>query len=286
MVSRSSILKALIYSDIFDFPLKKEEIRKFLIGKKISKESFEKELKSLVSQATPLGCNRKFYYLLGREKIVERRIERKIESKKKLKLAKKIIKKLSFVPTVLLVGISGGLALENSKEKDDIDLFVITRLNTLWITRLLLVLLLIIMGQYRGRGKKESQKICLNMLIDEDALVFHRDRQNLYTAHEIVQLKPIFDRNDTYRRFIYANKWVSKFLPNAVRRFKKRKNPLFVIHNSLFFFEKLAKFIQLIYMKRHRTREVISDHFLAFHPHEYKNYALKEYNKRLKQHEV
>lgn len=281
MASNSSILKTLVYSDIFDFPLTKEEIWKFLIGKKIDKKTFEKEL-----EATPLGCNSKFYFLSQREEIVEKRNKKKEISQEKIKIAKKIIEKLSFVPTVLLIGISGGLALENSKEKDDIDLFVITRLNTLWITRLLLVLLLILMGQYRGRGKKESQKICLNMLISEKALMFEKDRQNLYTAHEIVQLKPIFNRSNTYKKFITANHWVKKFLPNAVgritnyeSRIKERKNPLFI-------FEKVAKLVQLIYMKRHRTREVISDHFLAFHPFEYKNYVLEEYNRRLRKYEI
>ena len=64
--------------------------------------------------------------------------------------------------------------MDNAGEKDDIDLFVITSKGTLWITRLLLVSLLIFMGQYRGRGKKESQKVCLNMLIDEVGLKFEK----------------------------------------------------------------------------------------------------------------
>lgn len=285
MANSSSILKTLIYSDIFDYPLTKEEIWKFLIAANVDRSSFEKTLTEfpLVKWEHEKG----FYFLSGRGEIAKKRIKRKKESQEKIKIAKKIIEKLSFVPTVLLIGISGGLALENAEEKDDIDLFVITRTNTLWITRLLLVLLLILMGQYRGRGKKESQKICLNMLISEKALMFEKDRQDLYTAHEIVQLKPIFNRNNTYKKFLNANRrWVSKFLPNAIDRItnyesgiKGRKNPLFI-------FEKVAKLVQLIYMKKHRTREVISDHFLAFHPYEYKSYVLKEYNKRLRQYDI
>lgn len=309
MASNSSIIKTFIYGDIFDYPLTKEEIWKFLIGKKVSRASFEKELNRLAtSKATPLGCNRNFYFFSGREEIVEKRIQKKKESQKKLALAKKIIQKLSLVPTVLFIGISGGLALENAQEKDDIDLFVITSKNTLWITRLILVLLLIMMEQYRGRGKKESQKICLNMLIDETALDLSKlpsfakasaGKQNLYTAHEIVQLKPAFDRNSTYQKFINANKWVDAFLSNAMERIrnphfaeasrgrqelgiKERKNPLFMIHNSLFVFEKFAKALQLWYMKKHRTKETIENHFLAFHPFDYKSFVLKEYNNRLK----
>lgn len=293
MANNLSILKTIIYSDIFDFPLTKEEIWKFLIGKKISRESFEKELKSLeISKAAPLGCSHKFYYFLGREKIVETRIRNKKISKKKLKISKKIIEKLSLVPTVLFIGISGGLSMENADEKDDIDLFVISSKGNIWITRLILILLLLLMGQYRGREKKESGKVCLNMLIDEEFLTFSKSRHDLYTAHEIIQLKPIFNRNDTYKKFVNANRrWVDVFLPNAKFKYqeskiKKKRSLLFMFHNSLFIFEKLSKILQLWYMRKHITTETISDHFLAFHPYEYKNYVLKEYNRRLKKYEI
>ncbi len=290
MVSNSAILKTLIYSDIFAYPLTKEEIWKFLIGAKIGRASFEKMFKF-----PPGRWERKYgyYFLLGREEIVRKRIQRKEISQEKINIAKKIVKKLSVIPTVLFIGISGGLALENSDEKDDIDLFVITSKNTLWITRLLLVVFLIIMGQYRGRGKKESQKICLNMLIDEKALTFEKSRQDLYTAHEIAQLKPIFDRNNTYSKFLSANKWVVKFLPNSVEgiknhesRIMQKEKPLFVFHYSLFILNKFAKFLQLLYMREHRANETINDKMLAFHPFEYKDYVLKEYNKRLNKYEI
>lgn len=293
MANKSAILKTLIYSDIFDYPLTKEEIWKFLIGK-IDKKSFEKSLSINILPLDKWEHKHGFYFLLGREEIVEKRIKRKKESGKKLDFARKIIQKLSLAPTVSLIGISGGLALENSEKNDDIDLFVITSKNALWITRLTLVFLLVVMGQYRGRGKKESQGVCLNMLIDEKALMFKKDRQDLYTAHEIVQLRPVLNRNNVYEKFMSANRWVKKFLPNAIERSKKQESgikngkekSLFLIHDSLFIFEKLAKTLQLWYMKRHRTNETIKNHFLAFHPFNYKNFVLKEYNKRLRQYEI
>lgn len=285
MVSNSAILKALIYSDIFNFPLTKEEIWKFLIGRKINRKSFEEELKNLQD----IKFKNNYYYLAGREKILEKRIKREKESRKKLDLANKIVEKLSIIPTVLFIGISGSLALENSDEKDDIDLFIITSKNTLWITRLTLVVLLILMGQYRGRGKEESQKVCLNMLIDENSLSFPKTRQDLYTAHEITQLKPILDRNNTYNKFLSANKWVTKFLPNSVV-IKKLRNEVIKERKGNYRITQLlnyfAKVLQLWYMRGHRTNETINDKMLAFHPFEYKDYVLEEYNKRLKRYEI
>lgn len=301
---KKAVLQTLIYSDIFDYPLSKEEIWRFLIGENISRESFEKELRSLVkSEATPLGCRHNFHYLLGREKIVEKRIEREKIGREKLKIAKKIARWLSYIPTTLFVGVSGALALKNSHKEDDIDLFIVTSKNTLWLTRLLMVILLILNGQYRKRNAKDvCDKICLNMLIDETSLQLPFKHQDLYGAHEVVQLMPIFVKNNMHHRFLQANKWTEKFLPNALDGIKNQacpersrresrikngeKRPLFIIHNSRFVLEKLAKVLQLGFMKRHITTETISDNFLAFHPFDYRNKILNLYNQKIKKYDL
>ncbi|MCL5010134.1 MAG: hypothetical protein M1289_00840, partial [Patescibacteria group bacterium] len=177
-----------------------------------------------------------------------------------------------------------------SQEEDDIDLFIISSRGNLWFTRLILITMLILVGQYRGRGKKKSQKICLNMFLDEDGLMLPKERQDLYTAHEIAQVMPVFERNNTYIKFLDANKWVLKFLPNALDRVRnkelgvknKKSDRLFIIYYLLFILEHMAKAIQLLSINQHKTIETISDDLLAFHPFDYRSYVLKEYNKRLK----
>ena len=284
---RTSILRTLIYSDIFDYPLKKEEIWKFLISEKnIKRQEFEKELPNFLGAKLVHPGGGDFYCLSGREAIINTRIKRLKESREKIKAAGKIVRYLSFIPTVLFIGISGGLALENADEKDDIDLFIITSKGNLWITRLILVFLLILMGQYRGRGKKKSKKVCLNMLIDEESLELETTRQNLYTAHEIVQLKPLFNRENIYEKLVSSNKWLLKYLPNGIDRIKNQESRIKEIKHPLFIFERLAKIVQILYMKKHRTSEIISDHFMAFHPFDYKDFVLKEYNKRLKRYGI
>ena len=289
----SAVLKTLVYSDIFDYPLSGDELWKFLINKKLDKKSFLKLLKNLNLKYVNVRNN--FYCLLGRENIINTRIERKKESRKKIVIAKKIIKQLTLLPTIQFIGISGALSLGNSSKEDDIDLFVITSKGSLWLTRLTIIIFLLFMGRYRRRNEIEvSDKICLNMLIDETALAFPKIRQNLYTAHEIVQLMPVFERNDMYKKFMGENKWVEKFLPNAINGFriqesgirKKQRNPLFIIHNSLFIPERLAKIIQFWFIKKHVTTETVSNNFLAFHPLDYKNITLKEYEKKLLKYEI
>ncbi|MDO8621485.1 MAG: hypothetical protein Q7R31_04385 [Candidatus Levybacteria bacterium] len=288
---KKAVLRTLIYSDIFDYPLSKEEIWRFLIGQKIGRESFKKELKSLAkSESTPLGCSYKnnFHYLLGREKIVEKRIEREKISRRKLKIARKAARWLSYIPTTLFVGVSGALALKNSHKDDDIDLFIVTSKNTLWFTRLLMVILLMLIGQYRKRNAKDvCDKICLNMLIDETSLQLPLKQQDLYGAHEVIQLMPISVKNNMHHRFLQANKWTEKFLPNAIERTKSgQKKSLFLIHNSLFILEWLAKQLQLWFINKHKTIEVVSDNFLAFHPLNYRRKILNLYNQKIKKYGI
>ena len=286
-----SILQTLIYSDIFDYPLTKDEIWKFLIAKKIDRKSFDKILKSNLPDKIVFKNN--LYCLIGREKVGQARITRKRESQEKIVIAQKIIRQLSFLPTIQFIGISGALSLENSSRDDDIDLFVVTSKGSLWLTRLAIIILLLLMGRYRRRNQEiVSDKICLNMLIDESALSFPKIRQNLYTAHEIVQMMPIFERGGTYNKFISANKWVGKFLPNAFHRGTKRnytrkyaESFISVVLRSvlrLSAIEKVAKKLQIWYMKKQMTNETISSNMLAFHPFDYKKQVLSEYKKRLK----
>ena len=66
--AQKAILTTLLYSDIFSFPLTKDELWKFLISeKKISREEFEKALLSLKKL---IVYHQNFYCLSGREEII------------------------------------------------------------------------------------------------------------------------------------------------------------------------------------------------------------------------
>ena len=292
-----AILHTLIYSDIFDYPLSKDELWRFLIGR-VDRASFEEVLTEfpLAKWEHKSGL----YFLSGREGTVGKRIKRKETSRKKLEIAKKIIERFSFLPTIQFIGISGALSLGNATKEDDIDLFVIASKNRLWLTRLSIIIFLLLIGSYRKRNDQEvSDKICLNMLIDESALSFSKARQNLYTAHEVVQMIPAFDRNDMYKKFMSKNKWISKFLPNSldtkilgykdIKRKEVRSLSIPIskyLNIFLIFFENLAKHIQLWSIKKHVTTETVKDNFLGFHPLDYKEKVLSEYKRKLREYEI
>ena len=283
------IIKTLLYSDIFDFPLLENEVWNYLISEgKVDKEPFDKELKKINSVVF-----RKNGYLFttDRESIVKKRLKRIKESKIKLEYARKIIRKLFSVSTVMFIGISGNLSMLNSEKKDDIDIFVIVKKNKIWITRFFLIAMLKFMGVYRKRGEKVvSNKFCLNMLVDETSLKLSSNFQNLYTAHEVSQLMPIRERGGIYKKFIESNSWTTDFLPNIKEEIDKREvghhtdrlfEKLFSVVLLIPFLEFFARAFQLHFINKNITSETVSNNFLAFHPRDYKSEVLLQYNKSL-----
>ncbi|MFI5164799.1 MAG: hypothetical protein ACHQHP_06090, partial [Bacteroidia bacterium] len=108
----------------------------------------------------------------------------------------------------------------------------------------------------------------------------------LYTAHEIAQIMPLVNRDNTYEQFLSANKWVLQYLPNAYRSIQFEGKKIKKAQSIFRMLEYIAKKVQVLYMKRKITREYISDTMLAFHPVDYRTRVLQEYEKRVKKYAV
>jgi hypothetical protein len=283
-------INSILYGDIFDFPLTESELWKWAISeKKSSKEDLAKFVKDLPVSVKKTGA---YFHLVGREAIVEKRNERLRVSKRKYLLAEKAAKLLAKIPTIRFIGVSGGLAMMNADEGDDIDLFIITEHKAVWMTRLLVFVLLSAEGIGRKRdGRHVKDAICVNMYLDEQDMGFVKNRHDVYTAHEIMQVIPLVDREHTYGKFVTANVWISEFLPNTVKREITQNHAVsrfsLVLHTVLrsSVLEQCAKLLQMWYMRPHRTRETVSDTILAFHPTDYRGDTLKAYDERIKQYE-
>jgi len=91
-----SIFKTLAYFDIADFPLTKEELYAFLwMPPAIGYAEFLEKINN-ISTSSYFLSKYGYYFLAGREEIVERRRERLIVSEKKLALAVNATKKTLF----------------------------------------------------------------------------------------------------------------------------------------------------------------------------------------------
>ena len=164
MSIEKNIIKSICYFDIFDYPLTLPEIHQWLFQIKTNLS----DLKSVFEQSEflkeKIGQKDGFYFLNGREEIIEIRKKRKEISEKKIKRAKKICKWLLFFnPFVKGVAVCNDLAYFNAPENSDIDLFIITQKNSIWAARFFLVFSLKLFG-LRPTEKNKKDKICLSFL--------------------------------------------------------------------------------------------------------------------------
>jgi len=289
--SEKAILKTLIYSDVFNFPLTKEEIWLYLSSPHtISRKDFDIAIQRLTGKIIRKDG---FFCLSGRAKCIDRRLKLANQTAKKIRIARKAAYFLSFIPTIQFIGISGGLAIGNAKKDDDIDLFIITKEKTLYGTRLWTLLMLEFLDLRRKRtDNSHADKICVNLIIEETRLSWALRLRDEYVAHEILQLKPLFDRGSMYGKFLKKNNWIKKYFPNAPEEFPF-KQPLWNreyytlkflsrLNNSTLI-ESVVRGLQKHSIKKHQTIETVTDNFLAFHPHDYRGKTLEMLSFRYKQ---
>lgn len=220
--------------------------------------------------------------IIKKEKVVlpENKLLLQLTAKKALfsreKIAKRklILQALGLLPQVKFIGISGSVAVNNAQEKDDIDIFVITKKKRLWLARFLLIVITSVLGIRREpKAKSYKNKLCFNLFFSEENLQIDKHKQTEYVAHEILQLKPVINKNKTYERFLLCNDWIFKFFPNAKERLKLSSQSGVVedkkqswLGNLL---EALLKKVQLQLINRHKTKEVITDTQLWFFPEDF-----------------
>ena len=295
---KTAIIKTLVYADLFDYPLTKDELWQRLqlesqpayLNQKLFTDILEKEvLKGKLNKET------KFYFLPNRRSICQLRQRRQKWAKAKSISLQKFTKWAERLPSIRLLAVSGGLAMENTHKNDDIDLLIITARKRLWLTRFLLIMIAESLSiRRRPKDKRPKDKICLNIFLDESALKIPLDKRTLYTAHEMIQIKPIVVKEKIYERFLATNSnWIKKFLPNSsvsknisLPEIKRSKNKVKEILRQLLrscfdFLEMIIYKLQFHYMKPRLTRETISASMAFFHPRDTGKEVLQKFENRL-----
>lgn len=283
-----AIFKTLSYYDIFNFPLKAWEVHKWLIGRSASLKQVEKALKKL-NQESRIKSQGDYFFLFGRKNLVKERKIKEGISGKHSQTAKNISWLFKIIPWIKLVGVSGSLSMMGSGKRDDIDLFIITSKKRIWLSRLLLIFLTSLIGLRRRRHEKllsANGKICINLILEEDNL--EQKKKNIYLAHEVLQMKVLWQRGEIYSQFLHANNWSFKYLPNwksSILENQKLKNKNKKNENNnnswVNVLEDLAKSVQLKIMGSPDKSERIENGALYFHPEDKGAKILKEYRKRI-----
>lgn len=201
---QNSIVRVLAYFDMFAYPVSEEEIQ-FFLDKKAERSTLQEALRVLQAEKYIFRYDR-FYSLRDDSSLAGKRIRENQRAAAMMVTARKVAAFLYRFPYVRGIGISGSLSKNVAGEKADIDFFIITRANRLWIARTLMHLfkkLTFLVGKQHW--------YCMNYYVDEEALQI--EEQNVFTAMELITLIPV-SGNGTMQKFFTANEWATVYYPS------------------------------------------------------------------------
>ena len=215
-----SILKTLVYFDIFSLPLKAEELFNFLWRPPaLGKDIFFSSLKILVEQGK-IREQGGYYFLPERDSIVSNHLVNRAICAEKMKIAKRAARLLSFIPFLNAIFLCNSVAAGTATEKSDIDFLIIVTPGRLWLVRALANFLLRVVGM-RTYGTRLADRVCLSFFVDKGSLNFSDLRsteEDIHFAFWLHQTIPLFDPFYLWREFIKANQWTTRYLPYVRNR--------------------------------------------------------------------
>ena len=215
------IVNTVVYFDLFDYPLTANEIFHYLYtGGMVGSSYFLLEIEDNLNHNPKLkkiitGCGG-FYFLKNRQEIIQTRLQRYGLAEDKYKIVLRALKLIKFLPFIKFIGICNSLAYRNAKKESDLDLFIITTKGRLWLTRLILIFIITILGR-RPPKHKVKDKLCLSFYTTEDNLDLQPIKivtDDVYLVYWLATLMPVYERDNFYDKFLSANLWLKKYLPN------------------------------------------------------------------------
>jgi hypothetical protein len=201
----TAVLQAVAYGDVFDYPLTAGQIHHYLVGVRSSAAAVRDILANGSSLCGQLARSQGYYFLPGRDEIVDTRLRRAEVSARAWPVANRYGRAISRLPFVRMVAVSGALTMNNMDTSTDIDFFIVTEPGRLWTSRAMVIAVV-------KMAARNGHVICPNYFLSSRYLAL--TKRTLFTAHELAQMVPIYGL-DVYRQMCHLNSWASCFLPNA-----------------------------------------------------------------------
>jgi hypothetical protein len=206
-VVTEAIIKVLLYYDIFHYPLKEDEILRFL---KLDKN--EVDIKPVLADllAKQLIFQHGDFYSFDEDTVnIERRLQGNKMAELYMPLARAKASLIGRFPFVRSVMASGSLSKGYMDKDSDLDFFIVTSPGRLWITRMMLVL-------YKRIFLLNSHRyFCINYFISTDRLEI--EEKNQFTATELATVIPLYG-DEWYTKLLASNEWLKDFYPNFQKR--------------------------------------------------------------------
>ena len=203
ITTAQNILKTLGYFDLFQYPLTKEEIYSFHADT-VSPWAVNNALEILVNEKIVFRLD-EFYSLQNDHTRAQRRCAGNLLAAKQMKTAQKAALLLSKFPFTKGIAVSGSLSKKFADKNSDIDFFIVTAANRLWIARTF-------MHFYKKLTFLTGRQhwFCMNYYVDETELEIVE--KNIFTAMEIITLIPM-QGSTSFEKFFCENDWTKIFFP-------------------------------------------------------------------------
>ncbi len=202
---RDSLLAALAYADLFDYPLTIDELARYQHGTSFTPHEVRECLYSDEALRSMLMHSKGYWLLRSRPGLAQIRLKRELFSGRLWRRAILYSRWVSNMPFVRMVAVTGALSMHNAGPVSDIDLLVVAQAGRVWLCRRALILCVRIARLF-------GDDLCPNYVVAENNLEL--DQRDLYTAHELAQMIPMSGL-PVYRAMLKANEWAASFLPAA-----------------------------------------------------------------------
>lgn len=185
---------------------------------------------------------------------------------------------LAHVPEIKAIGLTGSVAWGDVGVDDDLDYLIVTSARRVFTVRWGCYWRAIKMGKKRRFGS-ERDSWCLNLFLDERALLVPTIKRSEFGAWQLLRLRPLYDPEKIFVRLLAVNRaWIKKLLANNYRSQKNILLPAMITavkvpeKSKLIsgilgdWWEKFLFYGQWLYQRGHQTREVVTPQQIFFHP--------------------
>jgi hypothetical protein len=205
---RDELARVFRISSWLDFPFTVDEVAEyFLPGLNLTGD----QVKALFTdRAIDLPFTLRDRYLLtGISQSIVSRAERKRFSSAKLESASRFTSTLTrLIPWIEVVAVTGSVAYGSARKWDDIDLFIVTKRDRLWLS-LFLALTLIRLGKLLRIQSADLLPFCLSYVHDDLGFLQESSKSKFSPlfARELLKAQPLVGIL-RYRQILENNEWI------------------------------------------------------------------------------
>jgi hypothetical protein len=199
-----AIVRSVIYASLFDYPLTLDQLHESLVDTSATADEVLQTYRSGRDLRRVVDFRDGFFFPAGRSDLVAERRRREGRSRAFLARHRRLLGLVCALPFTRLVALSGSIAHLNLEEGGDLDLFIVTRGQTVWTVTLAMVV--------STRLLRRRRTLCANFVVSDEHLTL--DQRDLFTANQVIHLKPLVGER-VLEQFVAANPFVRQCYPNA-----------------------------------------------------------------------